>query len=93
MLRIIRTKMPNSYKKNGLYHDKVEKTRAYKLCEKIVDSLAKDEATKAMYKMTGKAIGKGYCHIFWGYKKSILKESFGIDWRSPGEMNPDCKFD
>jgi hypothetical protein len=30
----------------------------------------------------------GFCHIIWGRKKRILKEKYGLDWRTPREMNP-----
>lgn len=35
----------------------------------------------------------GYCHQYWETKKRILKEKYGIDWKSPSEMNPDVLFD
>jgi hypothetical protein len=35
----------------------------------------------------------GYCHVFWHTKKRILKEKFGIDWRTPAEMNPHVYYD
>jgi len=35
----------------------------------------------------------GFVHIFWETKKSILKQKYGIDWRSPAEMNPHVMFD
>ncbi|MFC2038983.1 hypothetical protein ACFLUG_04360 [Chloroflexota bacterium] len=35
----------------------------------------------------------GFCHRLWGEKKRILKEEYGIDWRSPQDMNPEMKFD
>lgn len=28
----------------------------------------------------------GYCHVFWSMKKQILKDRFGIDWKSPAEL-------
>ncbi len=80
-------KITYKYKKNGLYHDKVEKTKEFKQCITEVEKLAEIEAGK-----TGHT-GKGYCQIVWGYKKQILKDKFNIDWRSPAEMNPHCKFD
>lgn len=30
----------------------------------------------------------GFCHAIWSAKKRILKEKYGIDWRTPKEMNP-----
>ena len=35
----------------------------------------------------------GFCHTFWDVKRGILKEKYGIDWKSPSEMNPDVCFD
>lgn len=35
----------------------------------------------------------GFCHVFWWEKKRILKEKYGIDWKSPDEMNPDVIYD
>lgn len=34
-----------------------------------------------------------FCHLYWGTKKKILKEQFGIEWQSPAELNPDINFD
>ena len=83
----------NKYKKDGIYHDTIEKTKQYKECADEVDRLAEIQAGKDMFEYTGKEFGKGYCYIFWGCKKKILKEKYGLDWRSPAEMNPYCKFD
>ncbi|MGB5636858.1 MAG: hypothetical protein WBM44_28925 [Waterburya sp.] len=35
----------------------------------------------------------GFCHLFWSTKKDILRYKYGIDWKSPAEMNPDIRFD
>jgi hypothetical protein len=35
----------------------------------------------------------GYCHAFWPTQKRILREKYGIEWRTPSEMNPDVLFD
>lgn len=35
----------------------------------------------------------GACHFIWGGKKQYLKEKYGIDWKSPAELNPGCCFD
>ena len=35
----------------------------------------------------------GYCHECWETKKRILKEKYGIEWKTPSEMNPDILFD
>lgn len=36
---------------------------------------------------------EGSCHILWERQQKILKEKYGIMWRSPAEMNPDKIFD
>lgn len=35
----------------------------------------------------------GYCHKYWQIKKQILKELFGLDWKSPAERNPWNNYD
>lgn len=35
----------------------------------------------------------GFCHLYWRTKKRVLKEQFGIDWKTPAEMNPGVMFD
>jgi hypothetical protein len=35
----------------------------------------------------------GFCHLFWSTKKEILKEKYGLDWKTPAEMNPHTCFD
>jgi len=30
----------------------------------------------------------GFCHFIWARKKRILKEKYGLDWRTPRERNP-----
>ncbi len=37
--------------------------------------------------------GIGFCHVYWGMKKRLLKEKYGIDWKSPAELNPTVMFD
>ena len=37
--------------------------------------------------------GMGFCHTFWKTMKRILKEEFGVDWRTPAELNPHVRFD
>ena len=35
----------------------------------------------------------GSCHFYWANKKRILKEKYGIEWKSPAELNPHVCFD
>lgn len=43
--------------------------------------------------LKGKPRGIGFCHQYWATKQRVLKEEFGVDWKSPSEMNPDILFD
>lgn len=36
---------------------------------------------------------RGLCFRIWSAKRDILKEEYGIDWRSPAQMNPRVRFD
>lgn len=51
---------------------------------------AEEEADAALFEIKGKM---GYCHAFWEKKKQILKEKYGIKWKSPAELNRHIKFD
>jgi len=31
--------------------------------------------------------------LFWGEKKRILKEKYGINWKTPAELNPETMYD
>ena len=35
----------------------------------------------------------GFCFLYWNAKREILKNEYGIDWKSPSQMNPRVKFD
>ena len=35
----------------------------------------------------------GFCHLFWHTKKRILKEKYGVDWKTPAEENPGVMYD
>lgn len=35
----------------------------------------------------------GYCHCFWGEKKKILREEYGIEWYTPAEEDPSTCYD
>jgi hypothetical protein len=37
--------------------------------------------------------GFGYCHVFWNMKAKILKEKYGINWKSPQELDPFTFYD
>ncbi len=37
--------------------------------------------------------GMGFCFKYWSKKKDLLKKKYGINWRTPHEMNPRVIFD
>jgi hypothetical protein len=37
--------------------------------------------------------GFGFCNYYWPVKKRILKDKYGVDWRTPPEMNPGVIWD
>ena len=66
--------------------DEVVYTEEY---EKVVD-----EVDAEVNKLMGdKPYGMGMCFEIWSLKKKILKANYGIEWRSPREMNPRVMFD
>ena len=68
------------------YTNSEETLQKLALIEKEVDAkveeILKDEPRKF-----------GFCHLFWGTKKRLLKEEYGIDWLTPAECHPDYRFD
>lgn len=70
-------------------YDPVEDTEEYK---NIADELEKKiEARMAFDNVPLRGLGR--CHIYWRYKKEILKNYYNIDWESPAELNSDVIFD
>lgn len=69
-----------------LRKDPVENTEKYKA---IIDDVERelDEMLKDYPK------GMGFCHHYWHCKRVLLKEKYGIEWRSPAMMNPRVMFD
>lgn len=37
--------------------------------------------------------GMGHCHYVWEEKERVLRDRFGIEWKSPARMNPDITYD
>ena len=36
---------------------------------------------------------RGSCYMAWEYEKKLLKERYGIDWKTPAEENPEDIYD
>ena len=56
--------------------------------EKLIElgDLTIDENGKKIYKM-------GSANVIWQIQKDILKEKYGIEWKSPQEKNPNINYD
>lgn len=66
----------------------------YDPIEDSVDYLAViDEVEHKLYdELKGEPRHMGFCFRYWSLKRSILA-TYGIEWRSPGIMNPHVHFD
>ncbi len=53
----------------------------------------KDELEKKIVAKIGENRGMGYCHLYWATKREILKQDYGIEWKSPAVLNPRVHFD
>lgn len=77
----------NKQKLNLLFplkESEVEDTDEYARVELEVERRIKNEIGEGGY--------MGYCHRYWSVKKRILAE-YGIDWKTPQELNPEVNFD
>ena len=74
--------------RGGLSHDPVESdprhAEVFARIDGEVDALLADHPQRG---------AEGFCHVWWKTKKRLLEERYGIDWRSPAEMNPHVIFD
>lgn len=66
--------------------DPVEYTEAY---ENAIDAVEEEVDRR----MGGEEYGMGMCFEIWSIKKEILAEKYGIEWRTPSQMNPRVMFD
>ena len=74
---------------HGLNRDAVEKSTEFLAIQKELAVKVK----KATKKMGIKPGALGYCHRYWAIQKHILKNDYGIDWKSPQELNAWIMFD
>jgi len=75
-------------KRSGLNYDPVEDDPRYAEVFKTIDDEVKE--LLADHPQRG---SEGFVNIYWRTKKNLLKQKYGIDWRSPGELNPHVIFD
>ena len=76
--------------RDGEYFDVKEIDPKYRNIIKKVDKEVEENIES---KFPGMSKTMGFCHSFWNEKKRILKEKYGIDWRSPSELNPGTLYD
>ena len=67
-------------------NDPVEQTAEYKAIEKELEA-------KIAAELKGVERKRGYNRKYWSVKAEILKNDYGIDWKSPAVLNPHIKFD
>lgn len=82
---------------DGVYLSKIQFTYKYlpitierkdfiELDEKYIK--IKDELNNLIIEEIGEDTFEGYKYLYLGMKKKILKEKYGIDWKTPKELNP-----
>ena len=70
--------------KRNYKYDPVEDTPEYQAI--------KDELEAKILERMGGEMTRGNAYMYPGLKKEILKKDYGIDWKSPQELNPRIKF-
>ncbi len=71
-----------------LKHDPIEDDPKYKKIFETIDAEVNEILKDYPYRNR-----MGFGHVFWRTKKQLLKEKYGIDWKSEEEMNPNVIFD
>ncbi|MBR5893118.1 MAG: hypothetical protein IKZ37_05755 [Bacteroidaceae bacterium] len=53
-----------------------------------------DAVNEYVYKnLECRSRGMGFCHVYWNELGNVMREKFGVEWRSPVVMNPGTHFD
>lgn len=52
-----------------------------------------DLEDKLEYRFANAPRHMGFCFKYWSTKQELLREEYGIEWRSPSLMNPHVRFD
>ena len=81
-----RGELENIREEGHLLTDPVEWTERW---EEVIDE-AEDLCAERLEKYPR---GMGFCFALWHAKAEVLRERFGIEWRSPAVMNPHVRFD
>jgi len=78
----------SSHRDNNLQHDPIEDEPKYRHIFETNNAEVRDILKDHPMRNHRRGV-----HIFWNTKKKLPKEKYGIDWRSPAEMNPYIIFD
>ena len=70
--------------KRNYKYDPVEDTPEYKAIEEELHA-------KILARMGGE-MNRGNAHMYPQIKKEILKNEYGIDWKTPQEISPRIRF-
>ena len=85
-INIIKGRFDKIFFKGYLKRDPIEWSEKY---EKIID-----EANKKIYALLEDyPRGMGFCLAYWSVKEKVLREDYGVKWKSPVIMNPGVIFD
>lgn len=71
--------------------DPIERTITFKKIKKELEKKINEQLISEGYPIKPEFMG--WCYIYWSIKKEILKIDYGIDWKTPAEMNPEIIYD
>jgi hypothetical protein len=74
-------------------HDPIENDPIIRSLVRQAEEEAKEALEKEALAKKVLLLDMGYCYMLWEKQKEILKKRYGIDWKSPDEMNPMILFD
>ena len=79
-------------KKVELIWDELEPKIVKEICKELKLTPKHEDLTlDEVHYATGHLLG--FCHIIWRMQKKVLKRDYGINWKSPSDLNPEINFD
>jgi hypothetical protein len=94
--------VPKGETMGGQFFPELMPEKAARGFTQFVDMIELDPKTKAVIDQAAAEArneywdchpGHGICHSIWHTQKQILATKYGIDWKTPQEMNPDTWYD
>lgn len=73
----------------------VSSEEAEKYLKEIENEVDQEMVNRGLLTIDGnkKIPAFGSCHVRWAIEKSILKERYNVDWKTPAEKNPNINYD